>query len=52
MLCFQPEACEMAWELLTDVYKLDPARMYVTYYAGGHNIPADTETRDIWKALG
>jgi alanyl-tRNA synthetase len=42
----------MAWDLLTNVYKLDPGRMYVTYYAGGNNIPMDIETRDIWKSLG
>lgn len=42
----------MAWDLLTNVYKLDPNRMYVTYYAGGGSVPMDTETKQIWESMG
>lgn len=42
----------MAWDLLTNVYKLDPSRLYVTYYAGGSSIPVDEETKRIWESMG
>lgn len=45
---FKLEAIEMAWELLTEVYKLDPSRLYVSYFEGDENCPVDTEARDIW----
>lgn len=48
---FKKEAIEWAWELLTDVYKLDKDRLYVTIFEGDkdENIPLDSEARDIWK---
>eukprot|EP00124_Ichthyophonus_hoferi_P004093 Ihof_evm2s411 gene=Ihof_evmTU2s411 len=51
---FKKEAIEWAWELLTKVYKLDPERLYVTYFGGNEaaNLPEDTEARDFWLATG
>ncbi|XP_076268548.1 alanine--tRNA ligase, mitochondrial isoform X1 [Rhynchophorus ferrugineus] len=51
---FKKEACEMAWELLTKVYKIPPNRLYVTYFGGDNklNIGPDFETKDIWKSIG
>mmetsp|Transcript_65922 Transcript_65922/g.187258 ORF Transcript_65922/g.187258 Transcript_65922/m.187258 type:complete len:1125 (-) Transcript_65922:233-3607(-) len=49
---FKKEAIDWAWELLTKVYKIDPSRLYATYYGGDPkqpNVPSDTEARDIWK---
>lgn len=51
---FKAEAIAMAWELLTRVYGLDPARLYVTYFEGndGLGLDPDLEARDLWKAIG
>ncbi|PAV63006.1 hypothetical protein WR25_03897 [Diploscapter pachys] len=48
------EACRMSWGFLCDVIGIDPARLYVTYYAGSQKlgIPPDNETKDIWKRIG
>lgn len=45
---FKKEAIDFAWELLTTVYKLDPDRLYATYFAGNDQVPCDTEARDYW----
>lgn len=45
---FKKEAIDYAWELLTEVYKLDPDRLYATYFEGNEEIEADTEARDLW----
>lgn len=48
---FKEEAIAFAWELLTDVYKIDKDRLYVTVFGGdkGDNLDVDEEARDIWK---
>lgn len=45
---FKEEAIDMAWVLLTEVYKLDPERIYATYFEGDENVEMDTEARDYW----
>ncbi|NWI90036.1 SYAM protein, partial [Pitta sordida] len=51
---FKEEACSMAWELLTEVYKIPRDRLYVTYFGGDSTLglSADEECRDIWLRLG
>ncbi|XP_058981905.1 alanine--tRNA ligase, mitochondrial-like [Musca domestica] len=51
---FKREACAMALELLQGPYKIDPSRLYVTYFAGDKvlGLPADLECVDIWRSLG
>jgi alanyl-tRNA synthetase len=45
---FKQEAIPLAWRLLTDVWKLDPERMYPTIFKGEPGIPRDDESFDIW----
>ncbi|MGQ3014600.1 MAG: alanine--tRNA ligase [Flavobacteriales bacterium] len=48
---FKKEAIAWAWELLTDVYKIDKDRLYVTVFEGSEaeNVPFDQEAYDTWK---
>lgn len=48
---FKKEAIDWAWELLVDVYKLDPERLYVTVFEGdkGDNLEQDSEALELWK---
>ncbi|KAL3902637.1 MAG: hypothetical protein SGILL_010755, partial [Bacillariaceae sp.] len=45
---FKKEAIDYAWKLLTEVYQLDPDRLYATYFEGDDNVEKDTEARDFW----
>ena len=47
---FKEGAISMAWELLTEVYKIDPDRLYATYFGGDpkQGLEPDLEARDIW----
>ncbi|WP_028283762.1 alanine--tRNA ligase [Olleya marilimosa] len=49
---FKKEAIAWAWELLTEVYKIDKDILYVTVFEGSDdedNLKMDTEAFDIWK---
>ena len=48
---FKKEAIEWAWELLTEVYKLDKSRMYATVFEGSEEdgVAFDQEAYDYWK---
>ncbi|MEI6522939.1 MAG: alanine--tRNA ligase [Bacteroidota bacterium] len=48
---FKKEAIAWAWELLTEVYKLDKSRLYVTVFEGyePENLAFDQESYDNWK---
>ena len=48
---FKKEAIQWAWELLTEVYKLDKDRLYVTIFEGDESegLAKDTEAFDFWK---
>ena len=50
---FKKEAIHWAWELLTEVYKIDKDILYVTVFEGSveENVPFDQEAYDIWKTL-
>ena len=48
---FKKEAIAWAWELLTEFYKIDKSRLYVTVFEGSveENVPFDQEAYDTWK---
>jgi alanyl-tRNA synthetase len=48
---FKKEAIAWSWELLTQVWKLDPRRLHVSCYEGSPGVPRDSEAADIWRAV-
>ncbi len=48
---FKKEAIAWSWELLTEVYKLDKSRLYVTVFEGDEKegLPKDDEAFNEWK---
>ncbi|MFD1470375.1 alanine--tRNA ligase [Hymenobacter caeli] len=48
---FKTDAIAWAWELLTDVFKLEKDRLYVTYFEGdqGDDLGPDAETQALWR---
>src|SRR5690606_2012992 len=48
---FKTEAIAWSWELLTQVYGLDPGKIYVTVFEGDANLglDMDRESREEWK---
>jgi len=48
---FKKEAIAWSWELLTEVFKLDKDRLYVTVFEGDakENLPLDEEALHCWK---
>ncbi|MDX2148154.1 MAG: alanine--tRNA ligase [Planctomycetota bacterium] len=47
---FKAESIAWGWELLTNVYGIDPSRLYATYFGGNEaaGLKPDEEARDIW----
>jgi alanyl-tRNA synthetase len=50
---FKAEAIQWAWELLTDVWGLEPDRLHVTVFEGDPSdaLEADTEAERLWREL-
>jgi alanyl-tRNA synthetase len=48
---FKEEAIAWAWELLSEEFKIDKDRLYVTIFGGdaGDNLSEDTEALEFWK---
>ncbi|ALO16640.1 Alanine--tRNA ligase [Salinivirga cyanobacteriivorans] len=49
---FKKEAIDWAWELLTDVFKISPERLYATVFEGDSedDLPRDDEAAKFWNA--
>lgn len=49
---FKQEAIRWAWELLVDVWGLEPDRLYATVFEGDENdaLPVDEESINLWKS--
>ncbi|MDT0691116.1 alanine--tRNA ligase [Salegentibacter sp. F188] len=51
---FKKEAIQWAWELLTEVYKINPENLYVSVFEGSKDndkLELDTEALELWKAI-
>ncbi|HRX85241.1 MAG TPA: alanine--tRNA ligase-related protein, partial [Phycisphaerae bacterium] len=50
---FKAEAIAWAWELLTEVWKIDPQRLHATYFEGDADdgLAPDAEARDLWLKI-
>jgi alanyl-tRNA synthetase len=51
---FKEDAINWAWELLTEVYKIDKEDIYITVFEGSDdvdNLPMDKEALNIWKKI-
>jgi len=45
---FKEGAIDMAWRCLTEEFKLDPSRLYASYFSGDKDSPCDDEARNLW----
>ena len=45
---FKTEAIDWAWELLTEVYKIDKSLLYATVFEGSDECPLDEEAKAAW----
>ena len=51
---FKKEAIQWAWELLTEVYKIDKDSLYVSVFEGSNDadrLEMDQEAYELWKAI-
>ncbi|MEL7238062.1 MAG: alanine--tRNA ligase, partial [Planctomycetota bacterium] len=48
---FKTEAVDWAWELLTEVWGLDPERLHATYFEGdpSEGLEPDLEAKELWS---
>ena len=51
---FKREAITWAWQLLTDVWGIDPDRLHVTVFEGDpdNGVPRDDEAAGFWREVG
>ena len=49
---FKEDAIKFAWELIVDIFKLDPERLWFSVFEGDANVPADEEAARLWVEVG
>src|SRR3954470_9738029 len=50
---FKKEAIEWAWDLLTNIFKLDKSRLHATVFMGdaAEGLEADREAQELWRSV-
>ena len=49
---FKDDAIRFGWELSTEVFGLDPERIWITVFEGMEGVPADDEAIEHWVEMG
>src|ERR671917_2547100 len=49
---FKEDAIRYAWDLLVNVYGLDPARLWFSVFEGDEEVAADEEAVALWEKVG
>ena len=49
---FKEDAVKYAWDLLVNVLKLDPQRLWFTVYEGDEEVGPDEDAERFWEAVG
>ena len=49
---FKDDAIRFGWEVSTEVFGLDPERIWITVFEGNDSVPGDDEARERWIELG
>jgi alanyl-tRNA synthetase len=49
---FKEDAIKYAWELLVDVLKIDPKRLWFSVYEGDAEVPPDEDAERFWEQVG
>jgi alanyl-tRNA synthetase len=49
---FKEDGIRLAWKLLVDELKLDPARLWFTVYEGDADVPPDEDAERFWEQVG
>ncbi|HEX3110250.1 MAG TPA: alanine--tRNA ligase [Thermoanaerobaculia bacterium] len=49
---FKEDAIKFALELLVDIWKLEPERLWFTVFEGDESVPADDEAARLWVKAG
>ncbi len=49
---FKEDAIRFAWDLLVNEWKMDPARLWFSVFAGDDEVPPDEEAEKYWLEVG
>ncbi len=49
---FKQDAIKFAWDLLVNILKLDPARLWFTVFGGDEEVSADEDAERLWEQVG
>ena len=49
---FKEDAIKYAWDLLVNVLKMDPKRLWFTVYEGDREVSPDEDAERFWEAVG